>query len=133
MTKSLLTRHCPYCQIEAEVTGMSAREIPGYKNPLTGKSVAMIERLSCSHEYVDGKFNVDSLYFSTPRIQQNPEHQNISTKSPVKYHFVFEEHKSDGGVKVLDILCAVCLIFLLVTAPPLAIVPAIYFIGRMMR
>jgi hypothetical protein len=112
---------------------MSAREIPGYKNPLTGKSVAMIERLSCSHEYVDGKFNVDSLYFSTPRAPQLPTQNIVLTPQMLRHQYKITV-KSNKSIGVMDVLCAVCLIFLVVTVPPLAIVPAIYFIfRRMMR
>ena len=128
MNKPVLTRRCPYCQGEYEVVGLSVREIPGYKNPITGKSTAMVERLSCAHEYVDGKFNTDSLYFSNPKPAPSPV-QDIEMRRPMPHYHVMGKTKS--GLNLMDILCAVCLIFLAFTVPPLVIVPLIYFIFRM--
>ena len=125
MTKAI-TRRCPYCQAEVEVTGMSAREIPGYVNSLTGKSTAMVERLSCSHEFVDGKFNVDSLYFSNPRPVQHPE-----LKIQVQHQYPVPVQIERGGLRVMDVLCGVCAIFLLFTAPLLVIFPILYFVFRL--
>jgi hypothetical protein len=125
MTKAI-TRRCPYCQAEAEVTGMSAREIPGYVNPLNGKSTAMVERLSCSHEFVDGKFNMDSLYFSNHRPVQQQE-----IKIQVQHQYPVPVQIKRGGLQVMDVLCVVCAVFLLFTVPPLVIIPIVYFALRL--
>jgi hypothetical protein len=126
MSKTKMTRRCPYCQSEVEVTNISVREIPGYKNPLTGKNTAMIERLSCAHEYVDGRFNTDSLYFSNPKSTLSPE-QDIEMRGTI-YRMV---PKAKSGLNLMDVLCVLCLVFLAFTVPPLVIVPLIYFIFRM--
>jgi len=129
MSKAILTRRCPYCQIEAEVTNISVREIPGYKNPLTGKSTAMVERLSCAHEFVDGRFNTDSLYFSNPKPVSSPV-QDIEMRRPMpQYHNVMSKPKN--GLNLMDVYCFICMIFFAFTVPPLVIVPIIYFIFRM--
>lgn len=129
MNKPILTRRCPYCQSEYEIVGISVREIPGYKNPLTGKNTAMVERLACAHEYVDGRFNTDSLYFTNPKPASSPV-QDIEMRRPMPQpNYITSRPKS--GLNLMDVLCVLCLVFLAFTVPPLVIVPLIYFIFRM--
>jgi len=106
------------------------RTIPGYVSPVNGKDSAIVEKLSCGHEYVDGKFNVDALYFSYPKHPAPGETVNV-VPAPREYRprVVYVRQKSTN-VNVMDVLCVISLIFLSFTVPPLVIVPALYFLGR---
>jgi hypothetical protein len=115
---------------EAEVSGISVREIPGYVNSM-GKNTAMIEKLSCGHEFVDGKFNVDTLYFSAPRQPEKiVAHTSVAPSVPNnEIHYIPRPVKKNG-IRVMDVACMICMVFLAFTCPPLVILPALYFIGR---
>lgn len=138
MSKAML-KHCPYCKLEAEVTGMAMRAIMGYKNHLTGKNVAMVEHLSCGHEYVDNKFNVDSLYFTMPNPSglsrdekqlEKAKDDQLKTDIPKpQQHYPVSQPR--GGLTVMDIACLICTVFLAFTVPPLVVIPILYFAFRL--
>jgi hypothetical protein len=123
------TKRCIYCMQDHEVVNFSVRTIPGYRNNLTGKDTAFVEKLACGHEYVDGKFNVDNLYFSAPRSYEYRE--SDSPGCPVNITPIPRRNykrKSHGG---MDGACMVSMVILGFLCPPLLIVPALYFWGRL--
>ncbi len=130
MDKAVMTKRCPYCQDTAEVVNISVREIPGYHNPITGKNTAIVERLSCSHEYVDGRFNVSSIYFTNPTPNSLPPmpSQKIELKVIPQQQY---ESKRSHGLRFMDLLCMVCLVVLAFTIPILVVLPLTYFICRL--
>jgi len=134
--KTTLRRRCPYCQEELEVANYSVREIQGYHNPLTNKNTAIVEKLSCGHEYIDGKFNVDNIYFTNPinktaeilqkTVESIPKEINVNVN-----HQYVPIRQGNGGLRIMDMMCLICLVALSFMCPPLVIIPILYFIGRM--
>jgi hypothetical protein len=133
--------------VEVEVSGISVRSIQGYKNPLTGKSTAIIERLACGHEYVDGKFNVsvESLYFIKPVGSIKPaDILKSNLVNPVELKIEKCEIYYDNLYKalsyanpsrrkpfgIMDAIMMVCTVVLAVIYPPLVILPVLYFMFR---
>lgn len=128
----VMSKRCIYCKEEVAVIAISVREIEGYRNALTGKNTAIIEKLSCGHEFVDGKFNIDAVYFSQPKIKPQSDAERFP-QNPVPVHIeVVAPPRKSNNVTVMDILCLGCLVLFLVTIPPLAILPIVYFIGRLL-
>lgn len=127
---NILTKRCPYCRGEMSIVGMSARDIPGYKNPLTGLSTAMVEKLSCGHEFVDGKFNVDSLYHSNPIPPQEVQ-DNLMQSVAIHHHHNYKKSKRKGRLTGLDIAVMACSVVLTIMFPPLIVLPILYFLFRM--
>ena len=123
--KHILRRRCPYCGIESKVTHFSVREIPGYHNNLTGKNNAIVEHLACGHEFVDGKFNIEKIYFTAPNKPTAKVQESAEQFPPV--YITYMKPKT---FNIFDGICALCLLFLAFTMPPLAIFPLFYFICR---
>ena len=135
--KTTIRKRCPYCQIDARVVGYSVRDIPGYKNHLTGKENAIVETLSCGHQYIDNKFDLNSIYFTNP-INKTTEilQKTIDIKEiniNVNHRIIPDTYHKKGGINLLDIICLICLVFLAFACPPLTILPLFYFIGRVIR
>ena len=128
-----MTKKCTYCMCESEVVGISVRTIPGYKNAITGKDTAMVEKLSCGHEFIDGKFNTDNLYYTAPAPVENltrkVEELNKTIAQPIRFEYHYPARRS-GGVNTMDIAVVICLPVLALMCPPLVILPILYFIGR---
>lgn len=126
-TKSV-TKKCPYCMEDVEVVNFSYRTIKGYVNPVNMKNVAFIEHLGCGHEFVDGKFNIDKLYFTEP-IRDTQSRQVMPIKQ-TRYENRIVYKKS--GFNHWDAFMMICLVVNLCTAPVFAVLPVLYFIGRFM-
>jgi len=126
-----MRRACPYCMTESEITNISVREIPGYQNSLNGKSNAIVEHLSCGHEFVDGKFNVDKIYFSAPTQTMDVKGKPDFTINPEYVPAPRVRYKrQSGGFNFMDLACMICIVFLAFTIPPLTILPVLYFLAR---
>lgn len=143
-----LTRRCPYCRgEEQEVIKIVAKEIPGYKNVLNGKNTAIIETLTCKHEFVDGRFNTDSLYHTSnspkqkeqqeyhPEESKPKEHNNDVAK--IEYVHVYHHYdeqvpaRRSGGLNMLDVMCMIGTVVIVMTVPVLLIFPLGYLILRL--
>jgi len=148
-----LTRRCPYCRSEQEVIKISARVIPEYKNTLNGKNTAIVETLACKHEFVDGRFNTDSLYHTTqpPKQKEPQEHHPEEIKPPaqdqhlvsnkIEYVHVYHHYDNDnervptrgsGGLNIMDVLCMIGTVVIAMTAPVLLIFPLGYLVLRLL-
>jgi len=121
-TKTSIRRRCPYCMDEFEVVHISARSIEGYCNHITGKNTAIVEHLSCGHEYVDNRFNVDAIYF------HNPETKCLEPKFRERVAYVPYKRK---GMNAMDVCVLGCMVCLAVMFPPLIVLPVLYFSGRL--
>jgi len=119
--KTTIRRRCPYCMDEFDVINISVRTIEGYHNALTGKNNAIVEHLSCGHEFIDNKFNIDNIYFTNPVV---PKELN---KEIIQPRYIYKER---NGVNLMDICVLVCLVCLAFMVPPLVILPVLYFLGR---
>ena len=122
-----MTSKCPYCQVEVSIVNFSYRAIPGYTNPVTQKNVAFIEHLACGHEFVDGKFNVDKLFFSAPSIPAAASTTNNATKV---FHTLPKYVRPRQSINIWDFINAACLIVNVLTCPILAVFPIVYFLNR---
>lgn len=118
--KTSIRRHCPYCMGDFDVINVSVRSIEGYRNSLTGKNTAIVEHLSCGHEYVDNKFNIDNIYFRNPVVKE-------PVREIIRPRYTYRKR---NGVNLMDICVLVCLVCLAFMVPPLVILPALYYIGR---
>ena len=125
-TRTRISRKCPHCWGEFDVISVSVRTIEGYVNPLTGKNAAFVEHLSCGHEFVDGKFNVDAIYFTNPKPMIPEYKASVVNYVPITY----TPYKRKTGVNVMDVCVLCCMGFLVVAFPPLVLLPALYYIGR---
>ena len=135
--RTTIKKRCVYCMGDMEVINYAIREIPGYRNPLTGKNTAFIEKLSCGHELIDNKFNLDSIYFTNPEnksIEKLQKTINIKEVNiNVNHRIIPDTYHKKNKITLLDISCMVCLVFLVFACPPLTILPLFYFIGRVIR
>jgi hypothetical protein len=118
---------------DAGVAGYSVREIVGYRNILTGKNTAIVERLVCGHEFVDGKFNLDCVYHASSAGQRfevaQPKPVDIH-RGDIRIHLEPKIRKA-SGISLMDMACMLCFPVLLFAFPPLVMLPIVYFIARL--
>lgn len=131
-----IRKYCPWCKYEAEIEKISIKEMgKDYINSI-GTHTAIVEYLSCSpqhHRYVDGRFDIDNLYYSS---NKSASQINVPSEKPsvVNISYInYGEQRSKKSLNLLDILCAGCLVFLVMIFPPLAIIPTLYFVGRIIK